>query len=212
MPTGGGGPGGSGGAGASGSAFDACVAAQDGLIDAACDPTDLGRFEWIGAAAGECIGSTGSNQVAQALFSLDAVDEDGNPSVLGLRLDTQTGDAPVDGDRLELTAATPVLVTPGAPLPAELDWPAVLEPMVFGGALSFLRGETNDVELTLDRALTLDELTAGDAEVSGTFHLRGGTYVVLDDDGVEQEIVDPEAEVVGCFVVPIIAHPIELDP
>jgi hypothetical protein len=180
------------------------------IIDTQCDDEPVGTIEWVGYGAGKCMGSSGGTDgIARFLFSMNGVDPDGNPTVIGLRLEPATAPAPQQGDRASFDWMPSHLVTPDAPLPASLIGAATLEPMLFGGALGFLRDATSDATVTLTAPIPLDALVAG-GEVRGTFHLVGGTFTIL--EGSEQtDIPDPDGELVGCFVVPYELHPIELD-
>jgi hypothetical protein len=181
------------------------------VIDADCADSPLGAIEWVGVGAGKCMGSLGnSGGFARILMSTAQTDPEGTPTILGIRLEPEDGNAPQQGDRIELTAVPAHLVTATAPLPIDLPGTAVIEPMIFGGALGFLRGEAGDAEMTLEAPITRQALVDG-GTVRGTFRLLGGTYTTLDGDGNQVETVDPSAEVRGCFHVPYEMHPIELD-
>ncbi|NUO49504.1 MAG: hypothetical protein HOV80_11675 [Polyangiaceae bacterium] len=189
--------------------FEDCLATMQ-IIDTMCDDEPVGTIEWVGYGAGKCMGSSGSTDgIARFLMSMNDVDPDGNPTVLGLRLEPMTAPAPQQGDRVAFERMPSHLVTPNAPLPASLGGSATLEPMLFGGALGFLQDATNEASVTLTAPIPLDELVAG-GETRGTFHLVGGTFTLL--QGSEQvEVPDQEGEVVGCFAVPYELHAIELD-
>lgn len=214
-------PGGSGGAGASGpgsgggggdgtGGFAACVAAMQ-IIDASCDGAPPGTIEWIGYGAGACMGSSGNTDGwARLLMSLDAVDPEGNPTILGVRLEPEDGNAPQLGDRVEIALAPAQKVTSTAPLATQLGGSGTIEPMTFAGGLGFLFGETDDAVLSLETPVALHELTSG-GTLRGTFHFVGGTFTKLDQNGEPVAALDPTAEVAGCFVVPFEMHPIELD-
>lgn len=189
--------------------FEACLATMQ-IIDTKCDDEPVGTIEWVGYGAGKCMGSSGSTGgIARILFSMNGVDPDGNPTVIGLRLEPLTAPAPQQGDRVAFDWMPSPVVTPDSPLPASLSGSATLEPMLFGGALGFLEDATNDATVTLTAPIPLDALVAG-GETRGSFHLVGGTFTVL--QGSEQvEVPDQEGEVVGCFAVPYELHAIELD-
>jgi hypothetical protein len=191
------------------SSFDACRASMQ-IIDTQCENEPVGTIEWVGYGAGKCMGSSGSTDgIARFLFSMSGVDPDGNPTIIGLRLEPTTAPAPQQGDRAAFEWMPSHAVTPETPLPASLGCSAMLEPMLFGGALGFLRDETSQATVTLTAPIPLDALVAG-GEARGTFRLEGGTFTVL--QGSEQvEVPDPEGEVVGCFVVPYELHALELD-
>ena len=190
--------------------YDACLATMQ-VIDVDCAGTPAGTIEWVGVGAGKCMGSQGtSGGFVRFLMSTAQTDPDGNPTILGVRIEPEDGNAPQQGDRIQLVAASTHLVTPQIPLPVDLPGSAVIEPMIFGGALGFLRGETQDAEVTLEAPVSQQELVDG-GTVRGTFRLLGGTYTTLDSNGNEVETVDTTAEVHGCFHVPYEMHPIELD-
>ncbi len=190
--------------------YEACLATMQ-VIDGECADAPLGAIEWVGVGAGKCMGSLGnSGGFARILMSSAQTDPEGNPTILGIRLEPEDGNAPQQGDRIELTAAPTHLVTTDVPLPVDLPGGAVIEPMLFGGALGFLRGDTDDAGFTLEAAITQQQLLDG-GTLRGTFRLIGGTYTTLDTGGAEVDTVDPAAEVRGCFHVPYELYPIELD-
>lgn len=126
-----------------------------------------------------------------------------------MRLEPEDGNAPQLGDRVEIAFAPAQKVTSTEPLATELGGSGTIEPMTFAGGLGFLFGETDDAVLALETPVALDQLTSGGV-LRGTFHLVGGTYTKLDQNGDPVAALDPSAEVVGCFVVPFEMHPIEL--
>jgi len=165
---------------------------QQASITLAC--TSAGTFEYVVAGkAFSCLATQAfSKPKLRFLFKLSEV-VGGEPQIRKLRISDKQTPAAVD-DLVEFSAPSPA---PLSTLPLKLDWEAFIRPMAFAGGLTFVEARAPGASVTLDPFDT--QKLAGGTPVRGSFTLKGGTYVVLDGQGVKQTVKDPQAEGKGCF-------------
>jgi len=154
--------------------------------------------EPLGSFTAAC-GSVGLGDTRAFLLSYPVAD---GVMVEGLRIRDAFWETPAHGEWLELTPPAPILITDAQPLGPVLDWTAHYFTFPLGSGFLFQEMQTDDATVVLDAPITLDDVALGNAQVVGTYELRGGRFLRVVDD--ERVLFDDDGALSqGCFNVPL---------